>query len=59
MSKRQLFEIWETAPAARSWHVQMVNYIAHFERRENAEQFITAIKQAREQDAKSVVKKSK
>lgn len=58
--KADLFSIWENpARSTLAWHVQMVNYVAHFNTREEAERFVDATKKAREQDAKSVVKKSK
>jgi hypothetical protein len=58
--KPQLFNLWEN-PDRKTlrWHVQMVNYVAHFDTKELAEKFIETTKRAREQEAKSVVKKSK
>ena len=56
--KRELFDIWETEtdrPILR-WHVQMVNYIAHFPSEELAISFVAATKKAREQAAKSVTR---
>jgi hypothetical protein len=55
--KTELFSIWEN-PARDQWrwHVQMVNYVAHFNTRGEAERFVAATKKAREQDAKSVTR---
>lgn len=55
--KRELFDIWENPERViMRWHVMMVNYVAHFETRELAENFVEAIKKARAQDAKSVTR---
>jgi hypothetical protein len=60
MDRRLLYEIWESPDQVIGrWRAQMVNYVAHFETREQAESFVAATKRAREQDAKSVVKTSK
>jgi hypothetical protein len=59
--KRELFDIWEdeSPVSLLPWCAQMVNYVAHFDTKEQAESFVAATKKARTQDAKSVVKKSK
>ena len=55
--KPALFDIWENPQRDKfQWHVQMVNYVAHFNTRDEAEKFVAATKKAREQDAKSVTK---
>ena len=55
--KPSLFDIWENPQRPTlQWHAQMVNYVAHFNTRDEAEKFVAATKKAREQDAKSVTK---
>jgi hypothetical protein len=56
--KRELFDIWQNPDRDLwSWHVAMVNYVAHFNTQEEAERFVETTKKAREQDAKSVTSK--
>jgi hypothetical protein len=53
--KPQLFDIWENPERETlRWHVMMVNYVAHFNTKEETESFVVATQRAREQDAKSV-----
>jgi hypothetical protein len=56
--KRTLFDVWEE-DGLLPWRVQLVNYVGHFPTMIHAELFVEATKKAREQDTKSVVKKSK
>jgi hypothetical protein len=53
--KTDLFSIWEN-PYRKifSWHVQMVNYVAHFNTKEEAERFVEATRKARERETKSI-----
>jgi hypothetical protein len=53
--KTDLFSIWKNPERTNlAWHVQMVNYVAHFNTKEEAESFVAATKRAREQDAKRI-----
>jgi hypothetical protein len=58
--KRELFSIWEelefpvNTPWVGPWRAHMVNYVAHFDTREEAEKFVDATKRCRAQDAKAV-----
>ena len=53
--KRELFDTWENPERETlRWHVMMVNYVAHFNTKEEAESFVAATKRAREQATKSV-----
>ena len=52
--KRPLFDIWEDPSGLLPWRVQLVNYVGYFRSRVVAENFVTATKKAREQDAKKI-----
>jgi hypothetical protein len=51
----QLFDIWENPERTTfAWHVQMVNYVGHFNTRKLAESFVEAVKRQRAQEATAV-----
>lgn len=53
--KADLFSIWENPERkALAWHVQMVNYVAHFDTKEQAERFVEATKKCRAQESKRI-----
>ena len=50
----QLFDIWENPERdTLRWHVMMVNYVAHFNTKEEAEKFVAATQTARAQESKA------
>jgi len=54
--KRPLFDIWEDMDdiGPSPWRVQMINYVAEFTTKTQAEKFVAATERARKQDAKKI-----
>ena len=53
--KPALFDIWENPQRDKfQWHVQMVNYVAHFNTVEEAERFVEKTKAFREAEQRTI-----
>jgi hypothetical protein len=51
----QLFNIWENPERpVMAWHAQMVNYVAHFNTREEAERFVASVQASRAAEKRTV-----